>query len=36
MSSPYRENAPPATGEGRSMFGNYAAAKNRKMPKWAP
>jgi protein TonB len=36
MTSPYRENAPPAVAEGRSMFGNYAAAKNRKMPKWAP
>ncbi len=34
MSTPYRENADVAP-TGAAMFGNYKAAKNRKLPKWA-
>ncbi len=35
MTSPYRENAPPPITGGPTMFGNYSAAIDRKVSKWA-
>src|SRR5688572_18334202 len=35
MSTPYREPGDVQTRTGAGMFGNFTAAKNRKLPPWA-